>query len=99
MSEGIPVQVCSQCGRRYFPHRLACAACGARAFDDVTVGEGTIEAATLVHRAPGRSLETPVRIADVLLSGGPRVVARVDVAAQQSAPVRLRMEGGGPIAG
>jgi uncharacterized OB-fold protein len=98
VSNGVPIQVCSRCGRRAFPHRLACAACGSRDFGIVEVTDGTLEEVTLVHRAPGRSLEAPVCIATALLAPGPRVVARVEGRAERGARVRLRMEDGGPIA-
>ena len=98
MSDGVPVQVCGRCGRRFFPHRLACPACGSRAFVVVSVATGVVAETTIVHRAPGRSLPRPVRIATVMLADGLPIVARVDAQAEDRADVNLRMDGGAPVA-
>jgi uncharacterized OB-fold protein len=98
VSDGVPVQVCGRCGRRFFPHRLACPACGSRQFVVVAVGTGVVEETTVVHRAAGRSLPRPVRIATVMLTDGLPIVARVDAQAENRAAVNLRMDGGAPVA-
>jgi uncharacterized OB-fold protein len=97
MSDGIPVQVCSQCGHRFFPHRLACGRCGSRDFDVLPIGEGTVEEATLVRRSPGTIRDAPVSIATVRLGDGPHVVARVPPDAPSGTVLRLRLERGGPV--
>jgi uncharacterized OB-fold protein len=98
MSDGVPVQACTRCGARYFPHRLVCPQCGARDFEIVTVADGVLEEATVVRRAPGRTLDTPVAIATVLLVDGPRVIARVVGDVSPSARVPVGMESGAPVA-
>jgi uncharacterized OB-fold protein len=98
MTDGVPVQMCAACGRRFFPHRLACAGCGKREFTIDVVTEGTVEETTAIHRAPGRELDAPVRIATVVLGVSPRIVARVGVATEPGESVRLRVEGGAPVA-
>jgi uncharacterized OB-fold protein len=98
VSDGVPVQVCAGCGRRFFPHRLACPACGARDFVVVAAATGVVNETTVVHRAAGRSLPQPVRIATVMLPDGPPIVARVDAQAGDRAAVNLRMDGGVPVA-
>jgi uncharacterized OB-fold protein len=98
VTEGIPVQVCGLCGRRFFPHRLACPACGSRQFAVVGVATGVVQETTVVHRAPGRSLPRPVRIATVMLTDGLPIVARIDAQAEDRTAVSLRMDGGAPVA-
>ena len=97
MSNGVPVQVCAGCGRRFFPHRLSCP-CGSREFSIVVIEEGVVEERTTVRRAPGRSLDEAVAIATVVLRDGPPVVARVGSDTQPGDAVRLRLEAAAPVA-
>ena len=99
MTAGIPVQVCSRCGRRFFPHRLACSDCGSETFTVETASEGTVEESTVVRRVPGQVLDEPVALATVRLGEGPRIVARVPPDARPGATLPLRLEGGAPVAG
>ena len=97
MTTGVPVQVCSRCGRHYFPHRLVCGACGSREFATEPVAEGVVEEITVVRRIPGRVLDEPVILATVLLGSSPRIVARVTRATEPGAVVGLRLENGAPV--
>jgi uncharacterized OB-fold protein len=97
MNDPLPVQVCSQCGSRFFPHRLACGRCGSRDLDVVAVAEGVVDEMTLVRRSPGMGEHGPVPIATVRLGTGPQIVARVPADARAGVILRLRLECGGPV--
>ena len=71
------VNVCTECGARYFDRRNACAKCGKRDFEAKPLpGEGVVRSFTIVHRAaPG--VPTPYVSAIVDLEGGGVVKANV----------------------
>jgi uncharacterized OB-fold protein len=91
-----PLQRCTACGRRFFPPRLLCP-CGGRDFEIEEVDRGIVEEKTSLHRAPGRALEEPVRIATVAI-GDVRVVARLERDAAVDDAVELSLEDGAPVA-
>lgn len=78
MTRGIPIAQCLRCGHRVFPDRLVCSACGGDEWRHARLDRGTVEAVTVVHRAPGRQLEPPVRLGTVWLTDGPRLIARLE---------------------
>jgi uncharacterized protein len=98
MSSGVPVQRCTSCGRHWFPERLACPACGSFELDAAVAVEGVVEEVTLLRRAPGRTLDVPVRLATVRLAEGPRLVARLAADEEPGATVRLDLVDGAPVA-
>jgi uncharacterized OB-fold protein len=98
VTDGIPVQVCTACGSRFFPERLACSRCGSRRFTTAVVTEALVEEVTTVRRAPGGLAGGPVAIATVRLGEGPRVVARVRADTQAGETVHLALQGGAPVA-
>ena len=95
---GVPVTVCEVCGRRFFPARLACPACGNSRWRREEVEDGVVEGVTIVRRAPGRALAAPVRLACVRLAGGPPVVARLAPGAGAGNRVRVELDEGVPVA-
>lgn len=52
----VMIQVCRQCGARWFPDRLVCPSCGATSFDREAVSACRIEQVTVL--ANGTSLAT-----------------------------------------
>jgi hypothetical protein len=62
------------------------------------VGAGVVEEATLVERAPGGPLATPVRLGSIRLEGGVVVVARLESAVGPGDSVRLEYRDGVPVA-
>jgi uncharacterized OB-fold protein len=92
----LPLQRCSACGRRFFPPRLLCP-CGGREFSSEQAERGTLEERTAVRRAPGRTLEHPVRVATIAI-GDVRVIARLERDAADGDVVELSLEDGAPVA-
>ncbi len=75
---GLALQRCTRCAHVWYFRRDFCPACGAAgplAFR--CAGAGTVEASTLVHRAPDDAFRriTPYRLVLVALVEGPRVMA------------------------
>lgn len=62
------------------------------------MGAGVVEEATLVERAPGGPLATPVRLGSIRLEGGVVVVARLESAVGPGDSVRLEYRDGVPVA-
>jgi uncharacterized OB-fold protein len=62
------------------------------------VGAGVVEEATLVERAPGGPLATPVALGSVRLEGGVVVVARLEPTLRRGDSVRLEYRDGVPVA-
>ncbi len=84
MSErGLTVQECGACGHRQHPPRALCTGCGStEALGDLPVtGAGTVDAVTVVMRAPGpvdqQAHEPPYALARVRLAEGPIVLTHV----------------------
>ncbi len=75
MSE-LEIQQCGRCGAAWFPDRLRCPRCGAREWQRVPAGQGTVEEETSIHRPPARD-GAPVRLGSVRLDAGPVVIARL----------------------
>jgi uncharacterized OB-fold protein len=95
---GIPVAVCSACGRAVFPARLLCPRCGANSWHSEDVDQGVVEEVTLLRRAPGGKLAEPVPLGTVQLDGDVLVVARLEPTMEPGAPVRLEYRDGVPVA-
>jgi uncharacterized OB-fold protein len=75
---GLALQRCARCAHVWYFRRDFCPACGAA--DPVSfapAGEGTVDASTLVHRAPDDAFRAlaPYRLVLVSLDEGPRVMA------------------------
>lgn len=98
MTGGVTVFQCMRCGHRAFPDRLWCPVCGGYEWRHVWIDRGTVEDVTLVRRAPGRSFRHPVRLGTVALSGGPRVVARLEDELEPGTSVAVDVEGGALVA-
>ena len=97
MKDGVPVAVCSRCRHAAFPDPLLCSRCGSSDWRREWIAAGVVEDATLVRRAPG-GIAAPVRVGTVRLSGGPRVVARLEPGASAGAAVMLGYDDGVPVA-
>lgn len=95
---GLPVSVCSACGKAVFPPRLLCPRCGGDEWRSEDVGAGVVEEATLVERAPGGPLATPVALGSIRLEGGLVVVARLEAGLEPGDSVRLEYRDGVPLA-
>ncbi len=70
---------CSACGKTYYPPRLICAGCGARAFETATLGdEGTVVTYTIIRIGPSDfANEVPYALGIVELAGGVRLMAQI----------------------
>ncbi len=90
------VSACRVCSWRGFPERLWCPACGGDEIASVPVDSGVVEDATVMRRAPGRTVTDPVRLGTVGLDGGGRVIARLE--ANPGERVLLSVENGAPVA-
>ncbi|MGH2781664.1 MAG: Zn-ribbon domain-containing OB-fold protein [Thermoleophilaceae bacterium] len=98
MIGGVAVAQCIRCGHRVFPDRLGCPVCGGYEWRHVWLHRGTVESVTLVRRAPGRRFDPPVRLATVHLTGGPRVVARLEDELVPGMTAAVDVEGGAVVA-
>ncbi|MEV0720055.1 Zn-ribbon domain-containing OB-fold protein [Asanoa sp. NPDC050611] len=74
------VQRCAACGHVQHPPRAVCVRCGST--DDLALtdasGNGTVDAWTVVHRAPRAGVAVPYTIARIRLAEGPIVLSRLD---------------------
>ena len=95
MTGGLPVLVCTRCGRVVFPERILCPDCGGSEWRRSRIEGGVVETATTLRRAPG-GIQTPVPIGTVRLDGGPPVVARLAAAASPGDRVLLDDDEGVP---
>lgn len=94
---GVPVTACTACGWRGFPARIWCPACGSEGLEVAVVATGVLEERTSVRKAPGRVLVQPVALATAALTGGGRVVARLEGGAGEG-EVDVDLEAGAPVA-
>ncbi|MEU5882495.1 OB-fold domain-containing protein [Spirillospora sp. NPDC047279] len=68
----LTVQRCLECGHRQHYPRALCTGCGGTALDLAEVtGHGTVDAFTVVHRAPPGGPPAPYVVARVRLAEGP----------------------------
>jgi uncharacterized OB-fold protein len=75
---GIALQGCTACGHAWYFRREFCPACGAGSPRSMpAAGGGTVQASTLVHRAPDDAFraEVPYALVLVELDEGVRVMA------------------------
>ncbi len=92
------VSHCTACGRRYFPRRAECPACGPGSLEDTTSGKrGTVYASTIVRVPSPAGLKPPYAYGYVDLEpDGPRVFALFTGAEPESfspgSPVELVLE-------
>jgi hypothetical protein len=93
----LDIFVCDRCGRAAFPRRILCPDCGSAEWRRHEAGPGTVEEVTVLRRGPGRDYPG-VRIGSVRLDEGPLVVARLEPGAAAGSRVRLRDDGGAPVA-
>jgi uncharacterized protein len=89
LKRDVSVSVCRTCGRRLFPPRLLCPACGGASWSREQAGSGTVEEVTTVHHAVGAEGGVSVSLASVRLDAGPVVVAGVDTQARPGDRVEL----------
>lgn len=92
---GLALQRCAGCSHVWYFRRSFCPACGrAEPAGLAAAGTGTVEAATVVHRAPDDTFRAfaPYGMVLVALDEGPRVMghAPVDVAIGQRVAVGWR---------
>lgn len=99
---GLALQRCARCAHVWYFRRDFCPACGAT--DPVSfapAGLGTVDASTLVHRAPDDAFRAlaPYRLVLVSLDEGPRVMAHGEPLLAIGARVRLsfREAAGRPV--
>lgn len=84
-------QRCQACGAGYFDRRNACARCGARDFEAVSIeGEGLIRTFTIVHRA-APNVPTPYVSAVVETTDGVQVKSNIVGTDPDPDHVRLAM--------
>jgi uncharacterized OB-fold protein len=95
---GVPVSVCSACDHVVFPARLLCSRCGGSEWETREAGEGVVEDATIVRRAPGGELAVAVPVGTVRVEGGALVLARLEPGVEPGASVTLEYRDGIPIA-
>jgi uncharacterized protein len=98
VSDGLPISVCSACGHAVFPARLLCPRCGGDEWRSEDVGAGLVEEATVVERAPGGPLATPVALGSIRLESGVVVVARLESGLGRGDSARLEYRDGVPVA-
>ncbi len=97
-SPALLVSHCTACGRRYFPRRAECAACGPGSLEDTTSGKrGTVYASTIVRVPLPAGLKPPYSYGYVDLEPeGPRVFALFTGAEPEAfspgSPVELVLE-------
>jgi uncharacterized OB-fold protein len=66
------LQTCSGCGHRQHHPRHRCLSCGGEELGwSAAVGTGSVDAVTVVHRAPRPDIEVPYVVARVRLTEGP----------------------------
>ena len=97
MTDGVPVAVCGRCEHVVFPHRLLCPRCGFPEWRRGWISSGTVEEATVVRRAVGGAMAF-APLGTVQLSGGPKVIARLEPGASDGCAVRLAYADGVPVA-
>jgi uncharacterized OB-fold protein len=99
MSAGVVLWRCRHCGAGFYPHPLLCARCGGAEGEPTAVYEGTLEEATVMHRAVGAPAGAPPRqLATIALPGGQRIVAALEGRPEPGARVVLRESEGALLA-
>ena len=70
---------CKKCGKIFFPPRLICSACGAKAFDNIVLSRnGKILTYTIIRVPPSQFKdEAPYAMGIVELDGGGRLTAQI----------------------
>ncbi len=89
---GLALQRCPRCANVWYFRRDFCPACGAHGPEALApAGGGTVEASTLVHRAPDDAFRAlaPYRLVLVRLDEGPRAMGHGDPSLAIGARVRL----------
>jgi uncharacterized OB-fold protein len=84
------------CAWQGFPERLWCPGCGSDEVDSVPAEFGVVEDATVMRRAPGRTVTHPVKLGTVAVDGGGHIVSRLE--AEPGERIRLSVEDGAPVA-
>jgi uncharacterized protein len=94
----VPISVCSACHHAVFPSRLLCPRCGGSEWQRTRVHEGVVEEATVVQRAPGGALPSPIPVGSVRLRSGVAIVARLEPEVEEGGSVGLDYLDGVPVA-
>jgi uncharacterized OB-fold protein len=70
---------CKSCAEVYFPPRLACANCGSRRFETVTLSDqGCLVTYTIIRVGPSQFADqTPFAVGIVELDGGVRITSQI----------------------
>jgi uncharacterized OB-fold protein len=73
------LQHCADCGRAQHPPRGLCAGCGSTTGLGwaESAGDGTVDACTVVHRAPAPGFTPPYVVARIRLADGPVLLSNV----------------------
>jgi uncharacterized OB-fold protein len=95
----LTVFACAVCGTAAFPRRLACPQCGCRDAREVDASEGVVEETTTVRHRAGEDGGAVMRLGTVRTQAGPRVIARLEGAADSGVVVRLYRKPDGAIVG
>ena len=91
------VPACRTCGRKVFPPRLLCPACGGASWKRERAGQGVVEEVTTVQHPVGAD-GVAVTLASVRLDAGPVVVASLDGQLGPGDHVELVAVEGAPVA-
>ncbi len=98
MRRALDVSVCRSCGRKVFPSRVLCPACGGASWTRRRAGQGVVEEVTTIRRTVGADGGLAVSLASVRLDQGPVVVAGLDGPAGSGDRVELLVVDGAPVA-
>ena len=93
---GVSVSVCEVCGWRGFPRRVWCPTCGAFELTSAVVDSGSVAEVSVLEHAIGRDLAAGVLVANIELTGGGSLIARLEGKANGS--VGVSVEDGTPVA-
>lgn len=97
MKGSLWLSACRTCGRKAFPPRLLCPACGGASWKLERAGQGVVEEVTTVHHAVGAD-GVAVALASVRLDAGPVVVASLDGQLSRGDRAELVAVDGAPVA-
>ncbi|HEX7911877.1 MAG TPA: zinc ribbon domain-containing protein [Paraburkholderia sp.] len=90
---------CAQCGLALFPARYFCPACGGGQWRDCVVEHGTVAESTVVRHRVGTHGDGDMRLASVVTSAGPIVIARLEDALRSGDAVSLDVDDTGRVIG
>ena len=96
---GVSVTRCTNCDWQGLPRRLWCPSCGSADVASALIESGTVAATTTIRRAPATpSGSQAVRLGEIELDGGGKVIARLSRDVSEGMHVALAQEDGAVIA-